>query len=106
MALPILKELKDSFEQSSRAIDQTAILLTITQSGTLILLTLILVVLLGILVAVNPDMQAEREQIVTPWTRWFLSSRTKGARTVDGQLPAGNKSEKKNDSKCRCADCR
>jgi hypothetical protein len=50
-----------------------AILLTYIQILTVVLLSLILFALLGLLFTMNPDLEKERQQLVTPVMRWLAS---------------------------------
>ncbi|KAL9069020.1 MAG: hypothetical protein Q9157_006310, partial [Trypethelium eluteriae] len=52
-------------------IKNIAILLAAIQILTVVLLTLILVSLLGLLYTLNPDLETERKQLVTPVMRWL-----------------------------------
>jgi hypothetical protein len=48
-------------------------LMAVVQVFTAAILTLILLVLLGLVFTMNPDLEAERDQIVTPVMRWLAS---------------------------------
>jgi hypothetical protein len=50
-----------------------AILLAYIQILTVVLLSLILFALLGLLFTMNPDLEKERQQLVTPVMRWLAS---------------------------------
>ncbi|KAI9692835.1 MAG: hypothetical protein M1822_004829 [Bathelium mastoideum] len=81
MGIPYSREINSAFEQVTplvaaayellSTIKNIAILLAFIQILTVILLTFILVSLLGLLYTLNPDLAAERQQLVTPVMRWL-----------------------------------
>ena len=83
MGIPYSREINSAFEQvtplvaAAYEVLQTtkniAILLAVVQITTVVLLTLILVCLLGLLYTMNPDLETERKQLVTPVMRWLTS---------------------------------
>ncbi|KAL9090730.1 MAG: hypothetical protein Q9165_005218 [Trypethelium subeluteriae] len=81
MGIPYSREINAAFEQVTplvaaayevlSTIKNIAILLSAIQILTVILLTLILVSLLGLLYTLNPDLEKERKQLVTPVMQWL-----------------------------------
>ena len=81
MGIPYSREINSAFEQVTpliaaayellSTIKNIAILLSVIQILTVILLTLIFVSLLGFLYTMNPDLATERQQLVTPVMRWL-----------------------------------
>jgi hypothetical protein len=75
-----LKPLMNATFEASQSINRTAPILAWTQSLMILLLAAIFATLFGLLVALNPDMEAERRQYVTPATRFLLGQAvTRGA---------------------------
>ncbi|OAL38108.1 hypothetical protein AYO20_02560 [Fonsecaea nubica] len=83
MGLPYSKEIHSAFEQVTPLVaagfevlqttKDIAILLAVIQVVTVITLLLILLALLALLCTVNPDLDREREQLVTPAMQWLAS---------------------------------
>lgn len=80
MGLPYSKEIDAAFGQVTplvaagfRVLQKTkniAIIVACIQGLTAFLLSLILLALLGLLYTVNPDLEDERQQLVTPVMQW------------------------------------
>ena len=87
MGIPYSREINKAFEELNKAYGQVtplvaaayevlettkniSLVLLAIQVLTVVLLGLILVCLLGLLITMNPDMQAERSELVTPVMRW------------------------------------
>lgn len=83
MGIPYSKEINQAFEQVTPLVaagfevlqttKNIAILLACIQILTVILLGLILLALLALVCAVNPDLEREREELVTPAVKWMAS---------------------------------
>ncbi|KAL1797762.1 hypothetical protein ACET3X_004368 [Alternaria dauci] len=83
MGIPYSRQINAAFEQVTplvaagfkvlRTTRDISILLAIIQVLTVFLLGLILVALIVLLYCVNPDLEEERQAIVTPWLRYFAS---------------------------------
>ena len=83
MGIPYSKQLHAAFDQVTPLVaagfkvlqttKNIAILLAIIQICTVLLLFLILVALIGLLFAVNPDLETERRVLVTPTMQWLTS---------------------------------
>lgn len=83
MGVPYSKQLDSAFDQVTplvasgfRVLKTTrdiAILVAVIQVLTCLLLGLVLLALLALLITVNPDLQSERQEIVTPTMKWFSS---------------------------------
>lgn len=81
MGIPYSKEINAAFEQVTPLVaagyevltttKDVAILLACIQVLTVVFLFLILLALLGVLLSVNPDLAAERQQLVTPAVQWL-----------------------------------
>ncbi|KAF2475767.1 uncharacterized protein BDR25DRAFT_88599 [Lindgomyces ingoldianus] len=81
MGIPYSREINAAFEQVTPLVAQgfqvlrttknISILLAVIQVLTVLILAMILFALLGILYSVNPDLEAERKEIVTPVFRWL-----------------------------------
>lgn len=91
MGLPYSRQINAAFDQvtplvaSAYEVLQTtkniSLLLAGIQILTVILLALILIVLLGIAYTVNPDLEREREVLVTPALRWLAVRVERGPRS-------------------------
>ncbi|KAF2999962.1 hypothetical protein E8E14_004595 [Neopestalotiopsis sp. 37M] len=68
-----LKPLMNSTMEASHAINRTAPILAWTQVLMIVLLTGIFMALFGLLVTLNPDLQAERQEFITPAVRMLLT---------------------------------
>ncbi|KAI1608704.1 hypothetical protein EDD36DRAFT_90740 [Exophiala viscosa] len=76
MGIPYSKEINAAFEQVTplvgagyevlQTLKNIAILLACIQILTVILLTFIFMAMMGLLITLNPDMEKERQQLVTP----------------------------------------
>ncbi|KAK4944097.1 hypothetical protein LTR10_016430 [Elasticomyces elasticus] len=76
MGIPYSKEINAAFEQVTplvgagyevlQTLKNIAILLACIQVLTVILLTFIFVAMMGLLITMNPDLEKERQQLVTP----------------------------------------
>jgi hypothetical protein len=83
MGLPYSKQINSAFDQVTplvaygfRVLETSrdiAILVALIQVFTCLLLGWILLALLAILITVNPDLERERQAIVTPTMKWFAS---------------------------------
>ena len=83
MGIPYSREINAAFDQvtplvaAAYEVLQTtkniAILLACIQVTTVVLLTLILFALFGLLFTLNPDLDQERQQLVTPVMQWMAS---------------------------------
>lgn len=83
MGLPYSKQLNYAFDQVTplvaagfRVLETTrdiGILVALIQVLTCLLLGLILAALLALLITVNPDLELERQAIVTPTMKWLAS---------------------------------
>ncbi|RVX74848.1 hypothetical protein B0A52_01125 [Exophiala mesophila] len=83
MGIPYSREINQAFEQVTPLVaagfevlqttKNIAILLACIQVLTVILLGLILLALLALVCAVNPDLEQEREELVTPAVKWLAS---------------------------------
>ena len=83
MGIPYSKEINAAFEQVTPLVaagfevlqttKDIAILLACIQVLTVVLLAFILVALLALLVTINPDMEKERRELVTPTLIWLVS---------------------------------
>lgn len=67
-----LKPLMNSTMEASAAINRTAPILAWTQVLMIVLLTGIFLALFGLLVTLNPDLEAERQELITPAVRVLL----------------------------------
>ncbi|EMD65190.1 hypothetical protein COCSADRAFT_64715, partial [Bipolaris sorokiniana ND90Pr] len=80
MGIPYSRQINAAFEQVTplvaagftvlRTTRDISILLAIIQVLTVVLLALILGVLVLIVYCVNPDLEEERQRIITPWLRY------------------------------------
>ncbi|EUC29372.1 hypothetical protein COCCADRAFT_64621, partial [Bipolaris zeicola 26-R-13] len=80
MGIPYSRQINAAFEQVTplvaagftvlRTTRDISILLAIIQVLTVVLLALILGVLVTVLYCVNPDLEEERQRIITPWLRY------------------------------------
>ncbi|KAM7205446.1 hypothetical protein V8F20_003215 [Naviculisporaceae sp. PSN 640] len=76
MGIPYSKEIHTAFDQVTPLVEagfrilnitkNVSILVAIIQALNVVLLWLILLSLLGLLITVNPDLEAERQAVVTP----------------------------------------
>ncbi|EXJ60516.1 hypothetical protein A1O7_04669 [Cladophialophora yegresii CBS 114405] len=83
MGLPYSKEIHAAFDQVTPLVaagfevlqttKDIAILLAVIQVVTALSLILILLALIALLFTVNPDLEKERVQLVTPFMRWLAS---------------------------------
>lgn len=83
MGIPYSREINAAFEQVTPLVaagfevlqttKDIAILLACIQVLTVAILTLILVSLFGLLLTMNPDLEYERQQLVTPALQWLSS---------------------------------
>jgi hypothetical protein len=81
MGMPYSKEINSAFNQVTPLVaagfevlqttKNIAILLAYIQVLTVVLLALILFALLGLLVTMNPDLEMERQMVVTPVVHWL-----------------------------------
>ncbi|KAJ4990840.1 hypothetical protein SVAN01_03629 [Stagonosporopsis vannaccii] len=82
MGIPYSREINAAFSQVTPLVaagykvlqttKNISIILAVIQVLTVILLGAILVVLGAILVAVNPDLEVERQRLITPWLKSVL----------------------------------
>ncbi|KAG9200531.1 hypothetical protein G6514_006873 [Epicoccum nigrum] len=80
MGIPYSREINAAFEQVTplvaagykvlRTTKNISIILAIIQVLTVVLLGLILLALVALLYTVNPDLEEERKQLITPWLRY------------------------------------
>lgn len=68
--------------EASQSINRTAPILACTQVLMIILLAAIFCALFGLLITLNPDLEAERRQVVTPAVRFLLRQTVGFASTV------------------------
>ncbi|EDU48400.1 conserved hypothetical protein [Pyrenophora tritici-repentis Pt-1C-BFP] len=83
MGLPYSRQINAAFEQVTplvaagfkvlRTTRDISILLAVIQVLTVVLLGFILAALVLLLYCVNPDLEVERQQIITPWLRYLAS---------------------------------
>ncbi|KAM7192727.1 hypothetical protein V8F33_008188 [Rhypophila sp. PSN 637] len=83
MGMPSSKQINTAFDQVTplvqtgfRVLDtikNVSILVAVIQALNVLLLWLILLSLLGLLITVNPDLEAERRAVVTPVVEWIAS---------------------------------
>lgn len=83
MGLPYSKQINAAFDQVTPLVaagfevlqttKNIAVLLACIQVLTAITLILILFALIGVLFTVNPDLEKERQQLVTPAMQWLAS---------------------------------
>ncbi|CAE7022783.1 hypothetical protein PTTW11_03482 [Pyrenophora teres f. teres] len=83
MGLPYSRQINAAFDQVTplvaagfkvlRTTRDISILLAVIQVLTVILLGFILVALILLLYTVNPDLEVERQQIITPWLRYLAT---------------------------------
>ncbi|KAF2997084.1 hypothetical protein E8E13_002987 [Curvularia kusanoi] len=81
MGIPYSREINAAFEQVTplvaagykvlRTTKNISIILAIIQVLTVVFLGLILVALVALLYTVNPDLEEERQQLITPWLRYY-----------------------------------
>ncbi|KAK3064804.1 hypothetical protein LTS18_003785 [Coniosporium uncinatum] len=81
MGIPYSRQINAAFGQVTPLVEEgfrvlqtiknIAILIAFVQITTVILLSLIFFALIGLLVTVNPDLQNERQRLVTPAVRWI-----------------------------------
>ncbi|KAI4141421.1 MAG: hypothetical protein LQ340_007653, partial [Diploschistes diacapsis] len=88
MGIPYSKEIKQAFVELDKAYGQVtplvaaayevlettkniSLLLAGIQVLTVLLLALILLALVGLLVTMNPELEKEREEFVTPVVKWL-----------------------------------
>jgi hypothetical protein len=67
-----LKPLMNATFEASQSINRTAPILACTQVLMIVLLTAIFCALFGLLITLNPDLEAERQQVVTPAVRFLV----------------------------------
>lgn len=67
-----LKPLVNATFEASQTISRTAPILAWTQGLMIVLLAAIFVALFGLLVTLNPDLEVERQQLITPAVRFLL----------------------------------
>ncbi len=82
MGIPYSKQINAAFDEVTPLVaagfnvlqtsKNISILLAVVQIVTVALLFLILVVLSALLITINPDLQPERKELVTPAVRWLL----------------------------------
>ncbi|KAK3942872.1 hypothetical protein QBC46DRAFT_423938 [Diplogelasinospora grovesii] len=83
MGIPYSRQIHSAFDQITplvasgsdvlRTTKNISILLALIQLLTVFLLWLIWLALLGVLITVNPDLQTERQAIVTPVMEWLAA---------------------------------
>ncbi|KAF1846970.1 uncharacterized protein K460DRAFT_363088 [Cucurbitaria berberidis CBS 394.84] len=83
MGIPYSRQINAAFEQVTplvaagfkvlRTTRDISILLAVIQVLTVFFLGMILAVLVVLCYCVNPDLEAERKEIITPWLRHFAS---------------------------------
>jgi hypothetical protein len=83
MGIPYSKQINNAFDQVTplvaagfKVLETTkniAILMAYIQVFTAAVLAMILLALLGLIFTVNPDLETEREQLVTPVMQWLAS---------------------------------
>jgi hypothetical protein len=83
MGIPYSKQIHSAFDQVTplvacgfrvlEKIRDISILVALIQLLTCFFLLLILLTLLGLLITVNPDLELERQTIVTPTVKWIAS---------------------------------
>ncbi|KAK5092771.1 hypothetical protein LTR70_005232 [Exophiala xenobiotica] len=81
MGIPYSKQINAAFDQVTPLVAEgfevlqttknISLFLAVCQVLTAIFLALILVTLQGLLIAVNPDLEYERQEIVTPAVKWL-----------------------------------
>ena len=81
MGVPYSKQINAAFDEVTpfvaagfEVLETTkniAILLAVIQISTAILLSLILIALLGLLFSINPELEKERHELVTPFMQWL-----------------------------------
>ena len=88
MGIPYSKEINKAFDELNKAYGQVtplveaayevlettkniSLLLACIQVLTVILLALILLAMVGLLITMNPDLEEERREFVTPVARWL-----------------------------------
>ncbi|KAK5946487.1 hypothetical protein PMZ80_000630 [Knufia obscura] len=81
MGLPYSKQIYAAFDEVTPLVAEgfqvlqttknISICLAVVQVLTVVFLALILVTLLGLLIAINPDMEHERQELVTPVMKWM-----------------------------------
>lgn len=84
MGLPYSKQINAAFEQVTplvaagfevlRTTKNISILLAAIQVLTVILLALMLAALFALLITINPDLDKERQALVTPAVKWFAAT--------------------------------
>ncbi|KAK6216187.1 hypothetical protein LQW54_003761 [Pestalotiopsis sp. IQ-011] len=77
-----LKPLMNSTMEASAAINRTAPILAWTQVLMIVLLAGIFLALFGLLVTLNPDLEAERQEFITPAVRLLLGYGVASVRKV------------------------
>lgn len=98
MGLPYSKQIHAAFDQVTPLVaagfevlqttKNISILLAVIQVLTVVFLALILATMLGLLITMNPDMERERQELVTPIMKWLagwfivLDQMKKGAMVV------------------------
>ena len=81
MGLPYSKQIHAAFDQVTPLVaagfqvlqttKNISILLAVIQVLTVIFLAMILTAMLGLLITMNPDMERERQELVTPIMKWL-----------------------------------
>ena len=82
MGIPYSKQINAAFDEVTPLVaagfsvletsKNISILLAAVQILTVLLLFCILIVLMALLVAINPDLQQERKELVTPAAKWVV----------------------------------
>lgn len=88
MGIPYSREINAAFEQVTplvaagfkvlRTTKNISILLAIIQVLTVIFLGVIALILIAILYSINPDLEKERQELITPLCRWLAAVSWKG----------------------------
>jgi len=81
MGIPYSRQINAAFGQVTPLVEEgfrvlqtiknIAILIAFVQITTVVLLSLIFFALIGLLITVDPDLQLERQRLVTPAVRWI-----------------------------------
>jgi len=81
MGLPYSKQIHAAFDQVTPLVaagfevlqttKNISILLAVIQVLTVVFLAMILTAMLGLLITMNPDMERERQELVTPIMKWL-----------------------------------
>lgn len=99
MGIPYSREINSAFDQVTPLVaagfevlqttKNIAILLACIQVFTTILLIMILLALLGVLCTMNPDLEREKDELVTPVVQWLSSWVFTYGRTANWLLRVG-----------------